>query len=313
MHSFNDNPLSNYYLLRQFKPICDSLFKFALKGRTNLLGTPEVNELYNNLPHTFCPNCALHGKSLIQSLAHILNGCVHRYPQYKERHNRIQSILLEYVRKLPGVEEIYTDHTVGLNSLPMHLRNLRPDIIAWHMNRSKCTIIEISVPYAGFNWNNDTLNKVFNNKKSKYSQLVDFIHSQNIIVEFYVVIVSSLGAVFHKSISELNRLVTCKKTCKTLIKRLSVNALWCSLNIWNHNRAPTHNISNNALDIHEIDPDSDASEEIQDHVPETQGEAPLDEDDILSDDNSAICNQDFNEDADLTPQINTDPLANDPT
>lgn len=58
MSSFNENLLSNSYLLRQFNPICDAMFIFAVKSRTNLLGTPEVNELFNNLPHTFCPSCA---------------------------------------------------------------------------------------------------------------------------------------------------------------------------------------------------------------------------------------------------------------
>ena len=42
MFSFNENPLSKSYLLRQHNPICNALFKFANKNRTNLLGTLTI-------------------------------------------------------------------------------------------------------------------------------------------------------------------------------------------------------------------------------------------------------------------------------
>ena len=44
--------------------------------------------------------------------------------------------------------------------MPYDLKLLRPDIIAWQANRSRGTILEVRVPYAEFNWGNDSLKKV---------------------------------------------------------------------------------------------------------------------------------------------------------
>lgn len=233
LYSFSENPLSNFYLMRQFNPVCNTLFKFAIKCRTNLLGTPEVNELYNNLPHAHCSACLNHGRSSIQSLKHILNGCVTKFKLYTERHNRLQSILLDYVRKLPGVEEIFCDHTIHFTDLPDDLRLLRPDIVAWHDQRKKCSILEISVPYSHNRWGEDSLKAVYEHKKEKYQRLVEFLRNNGINVQFYTIVVSSFGAVFKDSIADINRLIPTRSIGKNLIKRLSVNALWGSLKIWN--------------------------------------------------------------------------------
>ena len=279
MFSFNENPLSNSYLLRQHNPICDALFKFAIKSRTNLLGTPEVNELFNNLPHTYCPSCANQNKQSIQSLAHLLNGCISRFPQYTERHDKVQSILIEYVRKLPEVEEIFTNHTVQIPNIPDDLKLLRPDIVAWHASRPRCTILEVSVPYAGFNWGYDTLKKVYEHKKDKYMHLIEFIRSQGIVVNFHVVIVSSLGAVFKDSITDLNRLLLDRKACKILIKRLSAVTIWSSFKIWNTDRS-TQIPPQDAIDDEDSPLDSEEGP-----VFECRGEYVLDLDDTLDESN----------------------------
>lgn len=109
--------------------------------------------------------------------------------------------------------------------MPYDLKLLRPDIFAWQANRSRGTILYVSVPYAEFNWGNDSLKKVQDYKKDKYSHLIEFIRSQGIAVNFYVIIVSSLGAVFKYSITDHNRFVPDRKSCKTLIKKLFAVAI----------------------------------------------------------------------------------------
>ena len=54
----------------------------------------------------------------------------------------------------------------------------------------------------------------------------------NIHVEFYVIIVSSLGAVYDESRLEINKFINDKKRAKSLIKRISANAIIGSLEIW---------------------------------------------------------------------------------
>ncbi|KAK8835388.1 hypothetical protein M9Y10_003753 [Tritrichomonas musculus] len=193
LHSFaslKENPLSNYFLLRQFNPPTDILFKFVLKGLLNYLGTPEIDELFRNVSHAPCPSCLNHGHNHIQSLKHILNGCVSRYRQYTERHNRLQFIILEYIRILSDVEDIYCDRSIQMDGLPDNLRLLRPDIVVWHNNRNKCTLFEINVPHAYTNWGDDSLKKVCVHKLNKYRELMEFLRSRNIEVQIYPVIVS---------------------------------------------------------------------------------------------------------------------------
>ncbi|WP_334097073.1 reverse transcriptase domain-containing protein, partial [Helicobacter typhlonius] len=234
-YSLKDNPLSSKFLIKQQYPMNDTIVKFAIKARTNNLGTPEFDELINGKEHTPCPNCLKHGKSCIQSLSHILNGCICKYPEYTGRHNRIQSIIVQHVKELPDVEEIYTDNSIHLPGIPEELARLRPDIIAWIKNRSKCIIIEISIPYASKQWNADTLETAYNHKMNKYSSLITFIRNQGINVVYGAVIVSSVGAVYQESIKDINRIFIDRKKCKTIIKRLAINAIIGSLDVWNHN------------------------------------------------------------------------------
>ena len=79
---------------------------------------------------------------------------------------------------------------------------------------------EISVPHAYTNWGDDSLKKVYEHKLNKYRELVEFLRSRNIEVQIYPTIVSSLGAVYKDTISDLNKVFTQRSKCKTLIKRL---------------------------------------------------------------------------------------------
>lgn len=230
-YSLDNNPLSSEFLTKQKYPLKDHIIKFALKARTNSLGTPEFDEILNNKKHTPCPLCLRHGRNSVQSLAHILNGCVSKFNDYTTRHNRLQSILIEHIKKIPSTAEIQCDKKINIDSLPPNLSKLRPDIVIWNLNRTACKIIEISVPYASITWGEDALKKAYDEKKLKYKDLIEWIRNQNISVEYFVIIVSSVGAVFQESIADVHRLFPNKKIARTLIKRLAINAIMGSMDV----------------------------------------------------------------------------------
>ena len=249
LFSFDDNPLSNYFAVKQQFPVSDTFIKFALASRSNLLPTPEFDEIINNKSHIYCPMCLRQGKQCIQSLAHILNGCVGKYKEYTERHNRISKIIVDRLKEMTEIKEIHTDKTLHIQDLPLELQHLRPDIIAWSENRHKCFLIEISVPYAKINHDGNTLENVYAHKKNKYASLVNVIRDKGITVDHITVVVSSIGAIWKDSCSDLKGLCNGNlKIWKTLIKSISANAIIGSLNIW-HSRGKRHNNLNSNVPL----------------------------------------------------------------
>lgn len=233
MYSFSDSPINNEFLVRQQYPIQDSIFNFALRSRLNILPTPQFDEIINGKDHVFCPVCASQGNQCIQSLAHILNGCVGKFHEYTKRHNKVQEVICEFLKESGDIVEIHKDKTMHMDNLPQELSTLRPDIVAWNDGRTKCILVEIGVPYATHNMDCDKLEEVFNIKKNKYLPICNHLKNLGIKVEHYTVIVSSLGAVYSETLTELRSLTHGNRMAhKTLIKRLSMNAIIGSMDIW---------------------------------------------------------------------------------
>lgn len=86
--------------------------------------TPEFDEIINNKSHVYCPLCSRRGKQCIQSLAHILNGCVGKYTEYPKKHNRISKIIFNRLKEMTDIKEIYTDKTLHLPDLPSEMQYL---------------------------------------------------------------------------------------------------------------------------------------------------------------------------------------------
>ena len=256
MLSFIDNPLSNDFAVRQQYPVSDRFFKFAFASRANMLPTPEFIECMTNQHHTPCPMCLQENKSRNQSLAHILNGCRSKFNSYTIRHNDVQKVIVDNIKSLNGIQEIHTDKSLHLNDMPDDLKLLRPDIVAWFNNRSRCVLVEISIPYGCQRWGDDSLSTVYTQKKDKYARLVNHIRNKGIDTELYVIIASSLGAVFSKSINELNKLFHPFVRSKSIIKRISRSALIGSMNIWfsYHKRKQSGNLLSHPVD--QIQPSS---------------------------------------------------------
>lgn len=194
--------------------------------------TSKFFEIIENRQHSVCQSCLRDGRALNLSLAHILNGCRGRYVQYTQWHNDAQNIIVDYMKKLLCIEEIYTDKSFHLTNMPDDIKRLRPDVVACANNRSKCYIVEVSFPYACQSFGNNSLMTVYQHKKDKYRPLNNFIQRLNIHVQFFVIVVSSLGAVHHDTITDISRLFPIHKVKSTFIKRVSRAALIGSMKFW---------------------------------------------------------------------------------
>lgn len=146
--------------------------------------TPEFIEIIENGQHSVCQSFLRDGRALNFSLAHILIGCRGRYVQYTQRHKDEQNIIVDYMKKIICIEEIYTDKSFHLTNMPDDIKRLRPDVVTWANNHSKCYIVEVSVPYACQSFGNNSLMTVYQPKEDKYRPLINFIQRLNIQVQF---------------------------------------------------------------------------------------------------------------------------------
>ena len=80
--------------------------------------------------------------------------------------------------------------------------------------------------------NQDYLQTMYDQKKEKYYELINFIRNLDIEANLYVIIVSSLDAFLKDSICGINRLFEPKFKCNTIIRMVSQSPLNGSMSIW---------------------------------------------------------------------------------
>jgi hypothetical protein len=208
-----------------------------------------------------------------------------------ERHNMIQEVLVDAIRKHRKIptEEILTNKEInygkfqkelGKPKLDVNEEKQRPDIQFWADISSdedkfetwKLYIIEISVPFGKGDQedeHNNTLKKVIEFKTNKYAPLIKSINTQlrnrklgkrKFMVEFIPFVISSLGALPNKSINSVTRIIgtAAKNTVGLWCKQLVVRALKGSFMIWVKGKPETL-VSNRR--IKEESDDDDANEE----------------------------------------------------
>jgi hypothetical protein len=208
-----------------------------------------------------------------------------------ERHNMIQEVLVEAIRKHRKIptEEILTNKEIsygkfqkelGKPKLDVNEEKQRRDIQFWADISSdedkfetwKLYIIEISVPFGKGDQGDEhsnTLKKVIEFKTSKYAPLIKSINTQLInrklgkrkfMVRFIPFVISSLGALPNKSINSVTRIIgtATKNTVGIWCKKLVVRASKGSFMIWVKAKPETL-VSNRR--IKEESDDDDANEE----------------------------------------------------
>lgn len=139
----------------------------------------------------------------------------------------VQKVILEYLRNKYAQANTTIDHSITIDNMRVdeEYRSMRPDIVTW--NDNEINIIEISCPYDMLDENQqDKMEFTYNTKFNKYKQLAQ--HCRNIYnrrVNEYVIIVSSLGAIYSKTRKDIRKLLNLKegnKTYKTILRKLSM-------------------------------------------------------------------------------------------
>ena len=240
-HSFidmKDAAYANKFIGDYTHPLNDNIASWIIKARCNMLLT-GARALKMRIPAEAAPRCPYCGSIGDDTIAHRINGCIQSRRNQTRRHNNIQNIVLEYLKKrVSGNFRYKTNSTVNLEGkhIKEELGTLKPDIVVW--NDKEIKLIEFSCPYANVGEKGNKLDNTFNEKVEKYSELVkecEEVYKRK--VTLHVIIVSSLGVVQKDSIKHLRNLLQIsnkeKKTLNTILRRLSLTACIGSFFIFN--------------------------------------------------------------------------------
>ena len=240
-HSFidiQDSAYANTFIGHYKHTLNDSIVTWIVKARCNLLVTGSL-ALKTHIPKERIPCCPYCGTKGNDTIAHRLNGCKANLAQQTKRHNNIQNVLLQYMKNRLGTNMRYrTNSTINIGDTRIDKKyaTLKPDIIAW--DEKDLIIVEFSCVYANVGKDGNKLKYVYDQKISKYAGLVkECKEKTGRKVKLYTIIVSSLGAVFKKSIDGIKELLRISKKdnklLNTVLRRMSISACIGSYFIYN--------------------------------------------------------------------------------
>lgn len=280
-HSFmfiKDSCYANSFIGDFTHPLNDNIASWIVKARCNMLLTGS-KAIKMGLPEERRPHYPYCGVEEKDTLAHRINGCKHNRSELTKRHNNIQNIVMGYMKTRIGNNmHLLTNSTVNIEGkhIDEKFSSLKPDIISW--NDKKLYIIEFSCPYDNVSSNGNTLNKTYETKVNKYKELVEECKRvYNKDTKYFVIIVSSLGAIHRKSIKALCKLLHISKndtrTRDAILRRLSLASCIGSYFIFNKLKfKPIEVDTNNTNNDEETqEPEYDSQEEnSQEHSDETE-------------------------------------------
>ena len=141
----------------------------------------------------------------------------------------VQRIIYQEVVKKYGHQNTTIDRSVTINGVHINqpYSSLRPDIVTYDNNN--IYLIEFSCPYDMKNeQGEETMTICYDQKKEKYAELVQACNQQfQRNTHLIVIIVSSLGAIYNKSITAMKKVLGLQgkhhnKEVKTLLRRMSL-------------------------------------------------------------------------------------------
>lgn len=256
-HTFNtliNNPLSNFFVSNYKSPTADSIIKFAILSRTNNIPTGEILHK-NNKSDGLCKLC--HNNAM-DSLMHRLNGCISIRNKLTKRHNAIADEVIKGIKDPKNI--IFNkSRPININNTTLHGNSklLQPDIWFLSNNNKTLNIIEVTVPYGQISNGKSTLDSRREEKLNKYQELInDCKNTFNLKVNYFVVVVSSLGAVPKETLNDLYKLYNNKKTAQLVAKRCCIAALRESMFlIYDNNSTRNSNNNHNSNDEQSSDDD----------------------------------------------------------
>ena len=194
-------------------------------------------------------------------MAHILNECTANYPLMTRRHNKLANVVRRGIEGFLANDlrsEIQENEEIRQEGLPDEMRRLRPDMvferkrvqsgtgIRFYAERDEARlqeeekvieILEFSCPYGYVSRGRNTLERVYEEKKRKYTELArNLKRLRREEVRVTAVIVSSMGAVYDQSLKDLQKVLGCTdREMKKLGKKMSETVILGSMEIWRRN------------------------------------------------------------------------------
>lgn len=111
-------------------------------------------------------------------------------------------------------------------------RNMKPDIQIWNRDRNQVKILEVNSPY-GKRWEGrDSLQEKYEAKRSKYLPLIKELNDRGIEAQLYVIVVSSLGAVYKETEKAIYSLIKNKRAAEKTVRVISTIAITESAKLW---------------------------------------------------------------------------------
>ena len=226
-HTLKKCNISNYFMTQYKSTLPDDIVTFGILARTNSYMTGQISRLSNrnndrSLGTDRCKRCGGN-----DSLRHRLNDCEKLKNKFKTRHDYVVKEITEMLKLVHGQSTLLNlDCMVrdkagrGLTGENAHHK---PDI--WYYNsEDRMTMIETTVPYGDIDEDGtSSLDKRYRQKMEKYRSLVNDIKEQwNINVDYYVIVISSLGAWQNDSLKNLRTLATDRRTWIRFAKRITI-------------------------------------------------------------------------------------------
>lgn len=221
----------------QNSAVNEDILKFVIKARLQTLPTKYNLSLW--FPKHHEPFCLLHSDKVMESTAHILNGCPAFKGLYIARHDRIVNITAQELRKVSGQSAIHTNKTVktswflnlndnNINSLRSVLREYpnTPDIVVIDELSKNILILEVGCCFDLY------MDLCFSEKMLKYQSLTNALAVCGYRIKLIILIFGSLGHVHRLCVRGLQIAGLSKKTSKQTARYCSVSAIIGSLHVW---------------------------------------------------------------------------------
>jgi hypothetical protein len=123
--TLGNSKVSNFFISNSKAPNADSLIRFTLRARNDTLWTPARKAMiFKNVGIDTKCTC---GNRRFCHLLHILNNCAYNMKEMTERHNLIQEVLVEAIRKHRKVptEEILTNKGISYGKFQKEIRKTK--------------------------------------------------------------------------------------------------------------------------------------------------------------------------------------------
>ena len=245
-HSFTGNITKTSHSYRKANVLNDKLFKFIIKSRTNTLPTEanKANWFHQEANNGTCKICQGSG-----TLAHLLNNCKPLSNKYTWRHNIVVQKIAQRIDNDLKPTNIKQSCRIQVANLSAEYQRLLPDIHAIFDDERRIIIIEVTIPYNQETCVNDivrnTLDERQQGKEDKYRGLVDEVAQlTGYEVDYYTIVISSLGHVTERTESNLIQLFGNKKG-KKLTEELSMSVIKASACIYFNEPPETFGFSTN--------------------------------------------------------------------